>query len=45
MERAPRPDKKNRVICLAIMFTPSIMVTKMSKIAHFLYFLLMTAKD
>ena len=31
-------------ICLVVMFTPRLMVIKMSKIVHFLYFLLMTAK-
>ena len=40
MDRAQRVDEKNRVTFLFIMFT----LTVMSKMAHFLYFLLMTAK-
>ena len=43
-DRAQRWDGKNGVICL-VMFTPKVMVVKMSKIAHFLYFLLMPAKN
>ena len=43
--RAQRVDKKNRVICLIIMFAPGVMVIKMLKMAHFLYFLLMPAKN
>ena len=43
-DRAQRVDKKNRVICLIIMFAPGVMVIKMLKMAHFLYFLLMPAK-
>ena len=34
----------NEVICLFIMFTPRVMVMTMSKMAHFLYFLLMKTK-
>ena len=45
MERAQRVDEKNRVICLVIMFTARVMIIKISKTAHFLYFLLMTAKQ
>ena len=45
MDRAQREDEKNGVICLVIMFTPRVMVIKMSKMAHFLNFLLMTAKN
>ena len=45
MDRAQREDEKNGVICLVIMFTPRVMVIKMSKMANFLYFLLMTAKN
>ena len=41
-EKAHRVDEKNGVICLVIMFNPKVMVIKMSKEAHFLYFLLMT---
>ena len=35
---------KNGVICLVIMFTSQIIVIKMLKLDHFLYFLLMEAK-
>ena len=38
-DRAQRLDKKNGVICL-VMFTPTVMVIKMSKMADFMYFLL-----
>ena len=38
---AQRVDETNVIICLVIMFAPRIMVIKMSKTAHFLYFLLM----
>ena len=44
-DKAQRVDEKNGVICLVIMFTPGVMVIKMSKMAHFLYFLLMPAKN
>ena len=37
-------NETNGIICLVIMFTPRVIVIKMSKIVHFLYFLLMTAK-
>ena len=43
MDRAQIVDEKNGVICL-VMFVPGVMVIKMSKLAHFLYFLLMPAK-
>ena len=36
--------KKNGVIFLVIMFTLGVLVIKMSKMVHFLYFLLMPAK-
>ena len=36
--RARRVDEKNGIIFLVIMFTPGVMVIKMSKMAHFLYF-------
>ena len=36
--------RKNWVISPVIMFTVRVMVIKMTKMAHFLYFLLMTAK-
>ena len=44
MDRAQKADEKNGVISLVIVFIPSIMVNKMSNMAHFLYFLLMRAK-
>ena len=38
MHRAQRADEKNRVICRVIIFTPPVMIIKMSKIAHcFIY--------
>ena len=43
-DRAQRVDGKNGVICLVIMFTPRVMVIKISKMAHFFYFLLMPLK-
>ena len=43
MNRAQRVDEKNGVIFLVIMFTPGVI--EMSKMAHFLYFLLTTAKN
>ena len=42
--RAQRVDEENRVNCLVVMFIPRVIVTKVSKMAHFLYFLLMPAK-
>ena len=42
-DRAQRVDEKNGFIYL-VMFTPRVMVIKMSKMAHFMYFLLDTAK-
>ena len=44
-DRAQRVDEKNGVICLVIMFALGDMVMKMSKMAHFLYFLLIIAKS
>ena len=41
--RAVSVDEKNGVICL-VMVTPRVMVIKMSKMAHFMYFSLNTAK-
>ena len=38
-----RIDKKNGVTCL-VMFTPRVMVIKMSKMADFMYSALYTAK-
>ena len=45
MDRAQRENEKNGATCLFIIFTCRVMVIKMSKIAHVLYFLLMTKKD
>ena len=44
MDSAQRVHEKNGVICLVVMFTPRIRVIRMSQIAHFLNFLLITAK-
>ena len=44
MYRAQRVDEKNGVICPVIMFTPNVIIIKMSKMALFLHFLLMAAK-
>ena len=44
-DRAQRADEKNGVICLVITFTPRVMVIRMLKMANFLYFLLMMAKN
>ena len=44
-DRAQKAEEKNGVICLVIVFTPGVMIIKMSKDAHFLYFLLMAAKN
>ena len=44
MDRAQRVHEKNGVTRLAV-FTPRVMVIKMSKMAHFMYFLLDTAKN
>ena len=41
MDRVQRVDEKNGVICL-VMFTPEVIVIKMSKMGYFLYFLLIT---
>ena len=38
MDRAQRVDEKNRVICVIIMFTPRVMVIKMSRMANVLYY-------
>ena len=42
MDRAQRQCEKNGVICLVIMFTPRVMVIKVSKNGSFFVFLLMT---
>ena len=44
-DRAQRAGKKNGVICLVIMFTLGVMFIIMSKMVHFLYFLVMAAKN
>ena len=43
--RVQRADEKTGVICLFIMLTPQVMLIKMSKMAHFLYSLLIPAKN
>ena len=43
--KAQRADEKDGVICLVIIFTPRVMASKMPKMDHFLYFLLLKAKD
>ena len=40
-----RVDKKIVFICLGVMFNSGAMVIKMSKMAHFLYFMLMAVKN
>ena len=40
-----RVDERNTVICLFIMLTSRVAVFEMSKMTHFLYFLLMTEKN
>ena len=44
-DRNKNANAKNGVICLFFMFTHGVIVIKMWKIAHFLYFLLMTTKN
>ena len=36
--RAQRVDEKNGVICLVIMFTPTVIVIKLSKMVNFFIF-------
>ena len=43
-DSALRLNERNRVICLVITFGPRVLVIKMSKMADFLYILLMKAK-
>ena len=43
-DKTQKVDEENGVIYLGIMFTPTVMAIKMSKMVHFLYFQLMTAK-
>ena len=40
---AQRVDEKNDIICL-VMFTSKVMVIRMSKMAHLIYFMLNTEK-
>ena len=44
IDKVQRKDEKNWVICLVIMFNPVVMVIKIRKMTHCLYFLLMAAK-
>ena len=44
-DRAQGVDEKNGVVSLVVIFTPRVMVIEMSKMAHFLHFLLMPAKN
>ena len=44
-DSAERTDEKNGVIFLFIMFTPRATVNKISKMAYFLYFLLMAVRN
>ena len=38
MDRTLRADEKSGIICLYIMFTPRVMVTKMLKMSHLFVF-------
>ena len=44
-DRVLKLGGKNMVICLVIMFSPDVMIIKMSKMAYFIYFLPMTATN
>ena len=44
-DRAQTVDQKKAVIRLIIMFTPRIIVIKMSKMAYFLHFLVITGRN
>ena len=44
MYRAQRVDEKNDVICL-VMYTSKVMVIRMSKMTHLMYFLLNAEKN
>ena len=37
IDRAQTIDEKNGVFCLVVMYTPRVMVIKMSKMTHFLF--------
>ena len=43
--RAQRVDENNGFVCLFIMFTPTVIVIKMSKRTHFLNFQLIAEKN
>ena len=43
-DRVQRVDERNGVICQIIMFTSRVMAFKMSEMANFIYFLLITTK-
>ena len=45
MDRAQRVDEKNGVIFLVVMYISRVMFIEVSKMVHFLYCLLMTAKN
>ena len=45
MDRAQRADEKNGVICLVIVVISRVMIIRMSIMAVFLHFLLMTSKN
>ena len=44
-DRDQRADKKKGIICLVTVFALGVMAVQMSKKVHFLYFLLMTARN
>ena len=44
-DRARRVNEKNGAICLVIMLIPRVMVFKVSKMTHSLYFLLRATKN
>ena len=44
-DKAQRLDNKNGFTCLVIMFTPRVMVFKISKMAYFSNFMLIAAKS
>ena len=44
-DKAQRENEKIGIIYLGIIFTPELTVIKMSKMAHILYLLLITAKN
>ena len=45
MDRAQRADENNGFICLVVMVISRVMIIKMSRMAKFLYFLLVTSKN